>query len=76
MSSWIAKNTLELDNSHVETCFSFITIVFFSIAGVSKFCNFTFEPLGRSCNDLEEHHKISVGEYIWSKSTLALSAQD
>jgi len=29
--------------------------------GVSKFCNFTFEPLGRSCNDLEEHHKISVG---------------
>ena len=44
--------------SHAIACIIFI------IAGVSKFCNFTFEPLGRSCNDLEEYHKISVGSIL------------
>jgi len=29
--------------------------------GLSKFCNFSFEPIGRSCDDQEEYHKISIG---------------
>ena len=29
--------------------------------GISKFCNFTFDPIGRSCNNQEEYHKVSVG---------------
>ena len=31
-------------------------------SGLSKFCNFSFEPIGRSCDDQEEYHKISIGK--------------
>ena len=31
------------------------------VIGISKFSNFSFDPIGRSCNDQEEYHKVSVG---------------
>ena len=31
------------------------------ISGITKFCNFSFEPIGTSCDGQEERHKISIG---------------
>ena len=31
------------------------------ISGLTKFCNFSFEPIGTSCDGQEERHKISIG---------------
>ena len=32
-----------------------------NILGITKFCNFSFEPIGSSCDGQEERHKISIG---------------
>ena len=43
--------------SIILMCLSFNSLCL----GISKFCNFTFDPIGRSCNNQEEYHKVSVG---------------
>ena len=40
-------------------CTNFYRQTFFS--GITKFCNFSFEPIGTSCDGQEERHKISIG---------------
>ena len=47
--------------THVLICLYDYYVFQYYFIGISKFSNFSFDPIGRSCNDQEEYHKVSVG---------------